>query len=298
MYKKLVAWEVLNDKYNLRVKTVVPNDITKLLHEQNIIGEPYFGLNHRYLKEYLDEDYIYQTSFEIYKNSIEENHELFLAFNGVDLFSDIYLNGELLGSTDNMFKRYVYNVTEKIVLGKNELKVVLRSTTKYMDEVDCKDYFGVFNIPRLLLRKEQCCFGWDWAPNIPGYGIWQDVELYTEHKQKLVDVHYSANMNGEAVFYVQTNYSVKDGWDNDGNLVVNPNKFEDYIRISLTKNPGEDFSDAYVKEIKVEGYKTFLTLIFYLYIADSCHLTFYCFLLITFFAINIFNLIFKVFICF
>lgn len=261
MHQKLITWEVSNDKYNLKANTVVPNDITKLLYEQNIIEEPYFGLNHRYLKEYLDEDYVYQTSFEVKENDVPENNELFLAFNGVDLFSDIYLNGELLGSTDNMFKRYVYNVTEKIIIGKNELKVVLRSTTKYMENLDCKDYFGVFNIPRLLLRKEQCCFGWDWAPNIPGYGIWQDVELYTEHKQKLVDVHYSANMNGEAVFYVQTNYSVKDGRDNDGNLVVNPNKFDDYIRISLTKNPDGDFSNAYVKQVKVNGYKAFLTFV-------------------------------------
>lgn len=261
MYKKLAAWEVSNEKYNLRANTVVPNDITKLLYEQGLIGEPYYGLNHRYLKEYLDEDYIYCTSFERKENDVEENHELFLAFNGVDLFSDIYLNGELLGTTDNMFKRYVFNITEKAVVGKNELKVVLHSTTKYMDEMDCKDYFGVFNIQRVLLRKEQCCFGWDWAPNIPGYGIWQDVELYTENKEKLVDVHYSANMNGEAVFYVQTNYSVKDGWDNDGNLIINPNKFVSFIRVSLTKNPGDDFTDCYVKEVEVEGYKSFLTFV-------------------------------------
>ena len=60
MYQKLIAWEVSNNKYNLKANTVVPNDITKLLYEQNIIEEPYFGLNHRYLKEYLDED-LYQA---------------------------------------------------------------------------------------------------------------------------------------------------------------------------------------------------------------------------------------------
>lgn len=237
----------------------VPGDITDALYKAGKIEDPFFGLNHLHLREWLDKDYVYSTEFTLEKMPSEQE-DLFISFDGIDLFADIYLNGELLGKTDNMFKKYVFDIGDKIKSGKNSVDVYMHSTTKYMETMDMKDYFAVFNIPRILLRKEQCCFGWDWSPNIPGYGIWQDVMVYTENKAKIVDVHYTASANGEAIFFIDINYSVRSYYDNEGNFVEVKQEHEDYLRVSVTQKPNGDFTNAIVKQVPVSGYKSFIAL--------------------------------------
>ena len=257
MELKLSKWKVQSE--NILIDASVPGDITHDLYKSGVIEDPFWGLNHIKLREWLDRDYVYSTEFNIDKMP-SENEEIFISFDGIDLFSTIYLNGQLLGKTDNMFKKYVYDISDKIRLGKNSLEVYMSSTTKFMDALDTKDYFAVFNIPRILLRKEQCCFGWDWSPNIPGYGIWQDVTVYTESKSRIIDVHYIANAEGEATFFVDINYSVRSYYDNDGNFVEVKKEHEDYIRVLLTKFPNGDFTDAIVAQVPVSGYKSFVAI--------------------------------------
>jgi len=257
MKLQLKQWTISEPNDGLNIDTQVPGDITESLHRAGIIPDPFFGLNHLELKKWLDKDYVYSTKFR-FDGVLNSDEDLFIEFNGVDLFSDIYLNGTLLGKTDNMFKRYVYNVNDLVSVGENELKVVFHSTTRYMEIVDTKDYFAVFNIPRILLRKEQCCFGWDWSPNIPGYGLWQSVNVFTENKSKITDVHYVADMHGESVFFVELNYSVRPYYDNDGNFVEVKKEHDDIIRLSLSKEPVDDFAGATVKEIPVYGSKSFI----------------------------------------
>ncbi len=256
---RLQEWQLRVENEDVQIPAVVPGDITNDLYKAGIIDDPFFGLNHLALREWLDKDYIYFTEFNVDKMPTDKE-DTFIAFDGIDLFADIYLNGQLLGKTDNMFKKYVYDISDKICVGKNVVEVHMHSTTKYMETLDTKDYFAVFNIPRILLRKEQCCFGWDWSPNIPGYGIWQDVTVYTESKAKIVDVYYIANAEGEATFFVDINYSVRSYYDNDGNFIEVKKEHEDYIRVSLTKNPGDDFTDALVAQVPVSGHKSFVAI--------------------------------------
>lgn len=257
--KKIDNWKLINSDLGLNADVLVPNDITKTLYDLGIVKEPYFGLNHKEIKKFVDMDYIYLTSFSFSRSDISSDEELFLSFNGIDTFADVYLNGKYLGNVENMFLQHVFNVTDLCVEGQNELKVVMHSTLKKMETIDTKDYFGIFNLPRILVRKEQCCFGWDWAPDIQGYGIWEDVVLFSENKNKITDVRYTADMNGEAVFFVDINYSVRTVYDYDGNLMEIKPSHEDYIRVSITKNPDGDFSNAIVKQVEVSGYQSFIT---------------------------------------
>lgn len=259
MFIKIGKWKLKEVNGNVEIDSFVPGDITHDLYRANVIDDPFWGLNHLKLREWLDKDYIYSAEF-VLDSMPKDTEDIFISFAGIDLFSNIYLNGQLLGKTDNMFKKYVFDIGDKICLGKNVLEVRMYSTTKYMESLDTKDYFAVFNIPRILLRKEQCCFGWDWSPNIPGYGIWQDVTVYTESKNKIEDVYYIANAEGEATFFVDINYSVRSYYDNDGNFVEVKKEHDDYIRVSITKNSDDDFTDALVAQVAVSGHKSFVAI--------------------------------------
>lgn len=112
---------------------------------------------------------------------------IYLTFLGVDTISDIYVNGRLVGSTDNMFVRYSFNIKNKLTYGDNTIEVALRSPIKeaYKRANELKDppppactpavYNGECHMN--LLRKMQASFAWDWGLAAPSMGIWKPVFL-------------------------------------------------------------------------------------------------------------------------
>ena len=58
---------------------------------------------------------------------------------------------------------------------------------------------------------------------------------------------------------MEINYSVRSYYDNDGNYIEVKSEHEDFIRVSLANKPGSDLSDSTVKEIAVNGCKSFIT---------------------------------------
>ena len=251
---ELKNWILIGGKREIPAR--VPGDITADLYAAGFIEDPFFGLNHNNLCKITGQNFVYRTVFD-FGGKIKESEELVLRFGGVDLFADIYLNGTLLGKTENMFLEYEYTVTELVKSKGNVLEVHMHSTTAAMERLDCKDYFGVFNVPRVLLRKEQCCFGWDWAPNVPSYGLWKSVVLETRSKDRIVDVYYTADCGGEAIIHVELNYFERSGYDKFGNFVEAKRSYEDdELRVCLAKTPfGEDY-EAF--SFPVSGNKSFV----------------------------------------
>ncbi|MHA1344230.1 MAG: beta-mannosidase, partial [Promethearchaeota archaeon] len=118
---------------------------------------------------------------------------ILLRFNGIDTISDIYLNSELLGSTDNMFLTYEFDVQSKLKDNKNELKIIIKSPVKKALE-EIKRYKVKLTTFRALpgvpyLRKAQYSFGWDWGPKLPDIGIWKSVELIGFDRIRILSIY-------------------------------------------------------------------------------------------------------------
>ncbi|MGN1061557.1 MAG: glycoside hydrolase family 2 protein, partial [Candidatus Scatosoma sp.] len=114
------------------------------------------------------------------------------------------------------------------------------------------------NKERIFLRKEQCCFGWDWAPDLPGYGIWDDVILSYRPVCAINDVRYKADVKGRVTFYAELNYNVRK---------EEYRKFAetDRLRYTIERAPGVGYADAIVLELPVTGAKNFGSL----YVKDA-----------------------------
>ncbi len=235
----------------------VPGDITADLFRAGKIPNPYYGLNHKVAESILRRDFAYLTYFEFDLKSFDtQNRTLMLSFEGVDLFADIFLNGTLVGSTKNMFLRYDFDVKNAVLDGQNELRVQMRSTLARKDGLDCDKYFGIFDSKRVLFRKEQCCFGWDWAPDMPGYGIYKPVYLQSVPKDRIMDLRVAADGDGNASFFVELNYYSRSYYDNGGNFVEVNHDFDDEICVILDTTPGGETKTE--QKIKVDGNKCFL----------------------------------------
>lgn len=262
MLRKISNWYLLiNNNVKTCIQASVPGDISYDLFSAGVITDPYFGLNHLEHGWIIRSDFEYETRFDVDEEMMAQD-EVILEFEGIDTFSQIYLNGHKLGDTDNMFLAYTYSVKDLLKKKDNVLCVKMLSTAKEMERVSRDGYFGTFNVERLFIRKAQCHFGWDWAPDMPGYGIYKPVKLYGASSRRINDVSYKAYNDGNVTFVVEMNYNTRAQIDFQGVVIKEVDKEikNDIIRYTLATLPDTPLENAnpIVKEQKVTGSKNFI----------------------------------------
>lgn len=252
MNKQLLSGEwSLKDLQSGKIVTArVPGDITVDFYRAGVIADPYYGMNYKSERYLLERDYEYERTFAA--QPVKAGERCFLVFDGIDTFAEIELNGKPLGATENMFLRYEYDITE-LLQEKNRLCVRMRSTLKKMDAIDAEQYFACFNKERIFLRKAQCHFGWDWAPDLPGYGIYNDVFLDYRPRTAIENVRCVTDAKGNVTLFTQLNYNVRtEEWA--------PFAQTDRLRYTLETTPGGGLQNAAVLEFAVSGAKNFRSL--------------------------------------
>ena len=98
-----------------------------------------------------------------------------LVFEGLDTYADIYLNGILVGSVDNMFISHSFDVADILNVGENTVSVYFRSPVREVEGLEDRE--GAFTTERMHTRRIQCTYGWDWVARFVTCGIWRDVYL-------------------------------------------------------------------------------------------------------------------------
>lgn len=184
--------------------TKIPTSVYNTLLENGDIEDPYYRDNELKYLPLNDMDYVFKTSFEVDNN--KKNTEL--VFEGLDTICKVFLNGSLIGDTDNMHRTWIFDIKGIAKKGKNELTVVCISPTKWIKEKD-KEHFigGVHHAMKGFphMRKPHCMFGWDWGPRIPDMGIWKEVYIH-EYNNKIEDI-FIEQFHEEDVF-LQVNVQV------------------------------------------------------------------------------------------
>lgn len=248
-------WELIFDEKRLPAQ--VPGDITMDLRNAGLIEEPYYGMNHLELEWIPARDFTYETTITA-DDALLAEESVKLVFEGIDLFSEIYLNDNLLGKTENMFLAYNYEILPFLKKGNNTLRVEMKSTTKAIAQgEDPSNYISIFNTKRFFVRKAQCHFGWDWAPDMCGYGIWGNVYMEAGSKYRIRDIHYAATIEGEITFFAEMEYNLLNVYAPGGVVVVaGEEKKEDKVLFSVSDKPfGEPI---WTKECELEGSKCFV----------------------------------------
>jgi beta-mannosidase len=174
-------WVLLHEKKSINIPTVVPGSVFETLIDNGIIGDPFYGLREHEVSWVYESNWDYVTEFDLEPTFLEHKNIL-LRCNGLDTISEVILNGENLGSTNNMFVRYDFRVKSKLKNKGNRLTIKFKSPTlKAREEKEKRGinlntgYAAHPGVP--YLRKAQYSFGWDWGPKLPDIGIWKPIEL-------------------------------------------------------------------------------------------------------------------------
>jgi beta-mannosidase len=157
----------------------VPGDVRTALRRRGIITGYFYGKDLEAERWIDDCDWIYYRRFYVPSEySDVQQGENFLCFDGIDTLAEVYLNGQLLGSSENMFRKLVLNPGSLLRYGKtNTLLVRILSPIKSVENKSREGLFPSDDSTRLLLRKSQMNHGWDFCGHCLSAGIWKGVSL-------------------------------------------------------------------------------------------------------------------------
>ena len=171
------GWNLKTDTLGINLQVNIPSEAHADLYVAGLIPHPYGeGDEEQQLQWIPQHQWDYSLKFDVDKN-IWQNDNIDLIFNGLDTYADVWLNGEKILHSDNMFVRYEKEVKHLLKRRDNELKVRFYPFDAQRDSL-IETYRLRFPEKYAVMRKAAYQNGWDWAPRYLNIGIWKDVELH------------------------------------------------------------------------------------------------------------------------
>ncbi len=178
----------------------VPSVVQTDLLAAHLIPDPFYGDNESRLQWIGLTDWEYRTTFQVDQAMLQREH-VDMAFEGLDTYAKVLLNGEPVLTADNMFRGWRIAVKPLLKLGSNTLDVIFRSPiTSMIPKVKTLPYIlpsvstanegneeNVATAP--YTRKAPYQYGWDWGPRYITIGIWKPVYLELWDTARIQNFH-------------------------------------------------------------------------------------------------------------
>ena len=186
----------------------IPGDINAALVRDGNMPNPHFGDNARKCYWVTAKEWWFRLEF--YCKSGESADFTDLCLDGIDGHVDLYLNGKKLGRMENAFRLHRFDVCKLIKTDKpNILLLRFQSIDEILGSVRIDELAGWRQL-RVLMRKPQFSFGWDWALPLPSIGIMGNVWLEHYAGPRLTDVSIQTHLSGRIDFKFRVNVAARD----------------------------------------------------------------------------------------
>lgn len=173
----------------------VPGTIHQDLINHNRIPNPFYGMNEEAVQWVENEDWMYRTSFVVTEEQLNRDAAV-LELDGLDTYTDVFLNGALILRSDNMFVGH--KVPVKSVLRKGENRLLIRFRSAVKEALPQWETNG-FDYPAdndhsskrvsIYTRKAPYSYGWDWGIRLATCGIWRPVRLVFSDVARIEDYY-------------------------------------------------------------------------------------------------------------
>jgi beta-mannosidase len=130
-------------------------------------------------------------------------------FDGLDTFATVRFCGRTVASTSNQFRQYTFDITYAVQNCNSsagidiEFAPATAAAVSAAQNGSCPLCLGInYEFPDIqYIRKQQCDFGWDWAPAFSPAGIWKSMrivqsvnsEIYVQNS--MVDIYRLGQLN-------------------------------------------------------------------------------------------------------
>lgn len=158
---------------------VVPGCNFLDLMRNNIIPDPFYGMNERNCAFVGERDWEYSKKIDISASEMESD-EIYLNCKMLDTLCKIFVNGKEIAYTENCHIGYSFPVKKYLNKGENEIDFLFLSPVNYVKKIASQTTVppnanGMNGIA--FVRKPQCHFGWDWGPVLVPSGISGDISI-------------------------------------------------------------------------------------------------------------------------
>ncbi|HEX9974869.1 MAG TPA: glycoside hydrolase family 2 protein, partial [bacterium] len=178
----------------------VPGTVHTDLFKNEKIGDPFYRTN-EHDQQWIDKvDWEYKTNFVVDKKLLSRDR-IELVLKGLDTYADVYLNGSLLLSANNMFREWKAKCKSLLKEGNNELKIYFHSPVKIdlpkleklgyqLPAVNDQSENGGLGDKQISVfaRKAGYHYGWDWGPRFVTSGIWRPIYLHAWDNARIENI--------------------------------------------------------------------------------------------------------------
>ncbi|MCL2518872.1 MAG: hypothetical protein FWF15_09950, partial [Oscillospiraceae bacterium] len=200
----------LNGKWQLFVDDEwIPADVPGEA-QLALVKDPYVGMGMEKLRKYEFYDWVYKREFVIDGLPSET---AYIVFEAVDCVAEYYLNGALIGKSDNAMIPHEFDVTDYIKLGANEIKVCIFSpileAAKLADKYTAVQSAQQGCYEGLNLRRPMSSYGWDILCRAVTSGIWRDVYVEYRPHNRIKQLYITTNAINNSGASLNVSYQIQ-----------------------------------------------------------------------------------------
>ena len=174
------------------INAQVPGNVELDLYRNGVEPDPYYSENEYLFRKYEYCAFHFEKSFFLEKTDTYERVNL--VFEGLNCFSDIYINGKHIASSENALIPHAFDATDFLIFGgDNKIEVYIHSAlnqARRMDfpvHISANEGFSEY----AYLRMPPHSFGWDIMPRFLSAGMWRGVYLESIKETRLTQVYYA-----------------------------------------------------------------------------------------------------------
>jgi beta-mannosidase len=168
----------------------VPGCVHTDLLRNKAIADPFYRDNEAKLQWIENADWEYRSTITA-TPALLRHRNIELVFEGLDAYSEVWLNDKQVLTADNMFREWRVDVKPFLKPGANALRVVFPSPIRAAAKIAADDKWRekTHTAEKTYIRKAAYEYGWDWGPRFVTSGIWRPVRLEVWDRARISDVH-------------------------------------------------------------------------------------------------------------
>jgi len=192
----------------IEVPIALPGDVHTALLAAALIPDPYFADNEQKVMWVNKTPWSVEREFSA--DAAMATGHLTLTLERVDCIATIWLNGEAIAHTQNTFVRYDIDVTGKVKVGENTLRIDFAVTREVAAARAAAHPFpipftynyltnGLEGVHMNFVRKPACHAGWDWGICLMPTGVYGRMVIRRSRLARLDSVQVDQEHRPDAV---------------------------------------------------------------------------------------------------